>query len=217
MRHSVTIRDVSLVHAVVSCMGTADLRDAALAAAPEAAPEGATREDVARVAASLIVMGTGGDPSAHGLPELSREALERAAAVHRAARIDQVGDDSRELDELRAEVDRLARNAVEMERARIALQDDHEELAQRLADEQRAHDATAAERDESRGHVADLDRAVTLLEGQRHEAAARAAALQAERDELAEKLAACEASLGEVSEQLAAAQAPAAPARKPKG
>lgn len=213
MRHAVTIRDVSLVHAVVSCMGTADLRDAALAAASEAAPEGATREDVARVAASLIVMGTGGDPEAHDLPVLSREALDQAAAAHRAALGSQPGDDSREHDELRAEVDRLTRHAVEMERARIALQDAHEELARRLADEQRAHDATAAERDEHAGRVAYLDGTMNLLEGQRAEAAGLAASLRAERDELAAKLAACEASLGEVSEQLAAAQAPASKKR----
>lgn len=85
MRHAVSIRDVSAVAHAASILGTPSLRDDALAVAPHAAPSGASREDVARVAAALIVVATGGDPARHGLPPLSRETLDRAAEARRDA------------------------------------------------------------------------------------------------------------------------------------
>jgi len=75
----ITIRDVTrAAGAAVSTLGTADLRDAALDAASRLAPPDATRDEVARLAASLLLAATGGDPAAHDLPGLSREQLARA-------------------------------------------------------------------------------------------------------------------------------------------
>ena len=75
----ITIRDVTRVAGeAVSTLGTADLRDAALDAASRLAPPDATRDELARIAAALLVHAAGGDRTSHDLPPLSRDQLARA-------------------------------------------------------------------------------------------------------------------------------------------
>lgn len=79
----VSIRDVARVSHSASVLGSPDLRDASIAVARELAPAGASREDVARIAAALIVQGAGGNPEEHGLPALPDDLRERAQRMHR--------------------------------------------------------------------------------------------------------------------------------------
>lgn len=219
-RHTVTIADVARVHRAVSCMGTADLRDAALAAAPHAASQGASKEDVARIAAALIVRATNGDPAAFGLPELTDEQLERAAAAvpRPTLRSDVAPDEAeREIGFLRADIADLRTRLRRAESERDALAPLRDELAAtererlRLAgDLVAAQDQLAAVRAENADLYAERAEKARERHALEDQLAAERTATEAvtrERDELREKLAACEASLGEVSEQLAAAQA----------
>lgn len=75
----ITIRDVTRVAGeAVSTLGTADLRDAALAAAVRVAPPDASRDERARLAAALLLHAVGAELPTLSLPAPSREQLARA-------------------------------------------------------------------------------------------------------------------------------------------
>lgn len=77
----ITIRDVTAACAVAGTSGTPALRDSALAIAPRVAPPGSSRARVVEIAAALILLGVGLDPTDHGL-SLDAETVARAAAEH---------------------------------------------------------------------------------------------------------------------------------------
>lgn len=76
-----SIREVTAVCAVAGTSGTPALRDSALAVAPRVAPPGSSRARVVEIAAALILLGVGLDPTDHGL-SLDAETVARAAAEH---------------------------------------------------------------------------------------------------------------------------------------
>lgn len=223
MSHVVTIRDVSLVAHAVSCMGTADLRDAALAAAPHAAPAGSTKEEVARHAAALIVYSEGGDATAHGLPEVTPEMLARLPPAPRppadviqvpyfdAPHLDPRGqfaaDDALVLDydrKLAARDTRIAELEAEVAEC-DELRREVERLSHSALEKARAHLALADELTAEREAHAATQHELQMLRGGLAAAEVARTALEATRDELAGKLAA----------QAAPAPAPAeAPSKK---
>lgn len=77
----VSIRDVTEVCPLAGTSGTPALRDTALVLAPRVAPPGRSRGRVVEIAAALILLGVGLDPTDHGL-SLDAETTARAAAEH---------------------------------------------------------------------------------------------------------------------------------------
>jgi len=123
---TVTIRDVSAVSPEASVSGPAALRDDALEVAPRIAPPGSSVAQVAQIAAALILVGVGKNPTDHGL-SLDAETLARAHQTHRAMELDREPPEARasraEFDAHRAHVaaeDARARGeAVERELADV--------------------------------------------------------------------------------------------------
>lgn len=77
----VTIRDVTEACPLAGTSGTPALRDTALEVAPRVAPPGSSRDRVVEIAAALILLGVGLDPTDHGL-SLDAETAARAAVEH---------------------------------------------------------------------------------------------------------------------------------------
>lgn len=188
----VTIRDVTEACPVAGTAGTPALRDTALALAPRVAPPEAPRSRVVEIAAALILLGVGLDPTDHGL-SLDAETEARAALEHE--QLLRAGEST----EARIARMQHERDAA-VEKARVVLEAAADNTRARLEAEDRA---AAAERE----RVVALDELAAVKDRLRSEIGIADRA----RSELESKLDAAQVRITELEAQLAAppAEAPA--------
>lgn len=146
-----SIRDVGAVCAEASTSGSADIRDTALELAPRIAPPGSSLATVAQIAASLILLSVGKDPSDCGV-SVDAEVLARASLEHEALMREKEGPEERAA-RVQRETERAFGGALgaATERAERIGRERDEAIAEkgallaRLAEAESARDAAAEE------------------------------------------------------------------------